>query len=126
MAADGYFFQFVSRIHPRFNVPSGAILLQSAIAILIVLSGTFDQILTYMGFSLGVFPVLTVAGVFKLRKTKQSILQLRGYPLFLLVYLFFGVAMLVLSFLERPVESVIALITILTGIPVFYYFKKNR
>ncbi len=126
MAADGYFFQFVSRIHPRFHVPSGAILLQSAIAILIVLSGTFDQILTYMGFSLGVFPILAVAGVFKLRRTKKSMLQLRGYPLFLLIYLFFGVAMLVLSFLERPVESAIAILTILTGVPVFYYFKKRQ
>jgi APA family basic amino acid/polyamine antiporter len=126
MAADGYFFKFVSRLHPRFNVPSGAIILQAFIAILMVLSGTFDQILTYMGFSLGVFPILAVAGVFKLRKNKQSVLQFRAYPVFLLIYLFFGLVMLVLSFLERPVESSIALLTIFTGIPVFFYFKKRR
>lgn len=126
MAADGYFFKFVSRLHPRYQVPFGAILLQAAIAILMVLSGTFDQILTYMGFSLGVFPILAVAGVFKLRRTDQAMLRLRGYPLFLTIYLFFGVVMLVLSYLERPVESTIALLTIFTGIPVYLYFKKYR
>jgi basic amino acid/polyamine antiporter, APA family len=126
MAADGYFFKFVARIHPRFHVPSGAIVLQAAIAILMVLSGTFDQILTYMGFSLGVFPILAVAGVFKLRKMPEATLKLRGFPVFLLVYLLFGVVMLVLSFLERPTESSIAIVTILAGIPVFYYFKKHR
>jgi APA family basic amino acid/polyamine antiporter len=113
-------------VHPRFQVPSGAIVLQSVIAILMVLSGTFDQILTYMGFSLGVFPILAVAGVFKLRMKQQAVLRLQGYPFFLLVYLFFAFVILVLSYLERPVESSIALLTILTGIPVFYYFKKRK
>jgi len=127
MAADGYFFKFVSKVHPRFQVPSGAIVLQAAIAILMVLSGTFDQILTYMGFALGFFPILAVAGVFKLRATNQAKLRLRGYPVFLTVYLIFGVTMLVLSYLERPLVSSIALLTIFTGIPVFYFFRKyNR
>jgi basic amino acid/polyamine antiporter, APA family len=126
MAADGYFFRFVSRLHPRFRIPSGAIILQAAIAIVMVISGTFDQILTYMGFSLGIFPVLAVASVFKLRRTRQSRLLLRGYPLYLWIYLFFGVTILLLSYFERPVESTIALLTVISGIPVFYYFKKHR
>ena len=125
MAADGYFFRFVSNIHPRFKVPSGAILLQAAIAILMVLSGTFDQILTYMGFSLGIFPILAVAGVFKLVKSHPAALRFRGYPFFVLIYLFFGVTMLILSFLERPAESSIALITVFSGIPVFLLFRRN-
>jgi APA family basic amino acid/polyamine antiporter len=126
MAADGYFFKFAARVHPRYQVPSAAIVLQAAIAIIMVLSGTFDQILTYMGFSLGVFPILAVAGVFKLKKVHHSRLQLRTYPVFMLVYLFFGVIMLVLSFMERPLESSIALATIVTGIPVFYIFRKRQ
>jgi APA family basic amino acid/polyamine antiporter len=126
MATDGYFFKFVTKVHPRFHVPSGAILLQAAIAIIMVLSGTFDQILTYMGFSLGFFPILAVAGVFKLRSTNQSRLNLRGYPVFLAVYILFGATMLILSYIERPLESSIALLTIFTGIPVYYYFRKKN
>ncbi|HEX2394489.1 MAG TPA: amino acid permease [Bacteroidales bacterium] len=121
MAADGYFFRFVSRTNPRTNAPAGAIILQSAIAMVMVITGTFDQILTYMGFALGFFPILAVAGVFKLRKK----LNKTGIPLHLPVYLLFTLIMLILSFLERPLESSIALLTILSGLPVFYLFKKR-
>ena len=68
MARDGLFFRAAGRVHPRFNVPSVAIVLQGLVASLIVLIGSFDQILTYMGFSLGLFPLLAVAGVFRLRR----------------------------------------------------------
>jgi len=122
MAKDGYFFRFVSKTHSRTHAPSGAILLQSAIAIIMVVSGTFDQILTYMGFALGFFPILAVAGVVKLRRK----LGKPGIPVYIPVYLAFAVIMMTLSFLERPVESSIAMLTILSGIPVFYIFRRMR
>lgn len=126
MAKDGYFFAFVAKIHPRYRVPSASILMQAAIAMVMVLSGTFDQILTYMGFSLGLFPLLAVAGVFKLRAGGKSKRMVPGFPFHLVTYLFFGSLILLLSYLERPVESSIALFTALTGIPLFYYFKRQR
>jgi basic amino acid/polyamine antiporter, APA family len=126
MAVDGYFFRFAAKIHPRFNVPSAAILMQAAIAVIMVISGTFDQILTYMGFALGIFPILAVAGVFRLRAQGKNKLVLKGFPFHLVIYLFFGITILVLSFMERPVESTIALATAVTGIPFFYYFKMKR
>ncbi|MBN1158979.1 MAG: amino acid permease [Bacteroidales bacterium] len=126
MALDGYFFKFVSRVHPKYNVPSAAIMLQAAIAIIMVLSGTFDQILTYMGFSLGLFPILSVAGVFILRARGNSKLMLHGFPYHLFVYLLFGILMLVLSYLERPAESSIALATAIIGIPFFYFFQNKN
>jgi len=126
MALDGYFFKFVSKVHPKYNVPSAAILLQASIAIVMVLSGTFDQILTYMGFSLGLFPILSVAGVFILRARGQSKLMMRGIPYHLVIYLVFGIVMLVLSYLERPVESSIALGTAVIGIPLCYFFRKKN
>jgi APA family basic amino acid/polyamine antiporter len=122
MAADGYFFRFVSKTNARTHAPSGAILLQAAIAIVMVISGTFDQILTYMGFALGFFPILAVAGVLKLRKRMNK----GGIPIYVPIYLVFSTIMLILSFMERPLESSIALLTILSGIPVFYLFKRNR
>lgn len=126
MAQDGYFFRFAAKIHPKYQVPSAAIVMQSAIAVLMVVSGTFDQILTYMGFSLGLFPLLAVAGVFKLRAGKTNKPIIGGFPFHLVIYLLFGVLILSLSYLERPIESSIALATALTGIPFFYYFKKKK
>jgi APA family basic amino acid/polyamine antiporter len=126
MAKDGYFFRFVSTIHPKFNVPANAIYLQGAIAIILVLSGTFEQILVYMGFSLGIFPILAVLGVFKLRMSGKSKLKLPGYPVVHIIFIVSGISMLVLAYLERPVESSIAILTALSGIPVFYWFKKKN
>lgn len=126
MARDGYFFKFAAKIHPKYKVPSAAIVVQAVMAIIIVLSGTFDQILTYMGFSLGIFPILAVAGVFKLRDKGKNKRMIKGFPVHLILYLFFGVTVLFLSYLERPVESSISLATALAGIPFFYYFKKMK
>ncbi|MBT3382087.1 MAG: amino acid permease [Prolixibacteraceae bacterium] len=126
MAKDGYFFQFAAKIHKKYKVPTNAIILQSAIAIILVMSGTFEQILVYMGFSLGIFPILAVLGVFKLRLTGKSALKLPGYPIIHLVFILAGITMLVLAFFERPWESSIAILTALSGIPVFYWFKNKR
>lgn len=125
MAKDGYFFQSIARINPLTKVPSHAILLQAAISIILVLSGTFDQILTYLGFSLGIFPILAVAGVFKLRMKGKSKLKLKGYPVSHLVFIVSNLLILLLSFIERPVESSIAIATVVSGIPFFYLFRKK-
>jgi len=51
MSTDGHFFKFASRIHRKYRVPTYSIIFQGIISVVIILSGTFDQILTYMGFS---------------------------------------------------------------------------
>jgi len=126
MSKDGHFFKFASKIHPKYQVPVYSILFQGVISIVIILSGTFDQILTYMGFSLGIFPIVTIFGIFKLRKQKLSKLKLPGYPITPIVFIMAGVTMLILSFLERPMESSIAILTILAGLPAYYLFGKQK
>jgi basic amino acid/polyamine antiporter, APA family len=129
MACDRCFFRFAATVHPRYRVPSWSILLQGVIAAILVLFGTFDQILTYMGFSLGLFPILSVLGVFKLRRRKMSPYRMPGFPIIPGFYILIGSAILVLGFFQRPVESSIALGMAILGIPFFYIFrrrKKNR
>jgi APA family basic amino acid/polyamine antiporter len=125
MAKDGLFFKSVAKIHPKFQVPSNSIVLQAVIAIILTLSGTFEQVLTYMGFALGIFPILTVAGVFLQRKNNPEALKLSGFPFVQILYVAAGVMMLSLSYFERPVESSIALITVIAGIPAYFLFKKK-
>lgn len=126
MANDGLFFKSVARIHPKFQVPSNSIILQSIIAMIMVLTGTFEQVLTYMGFALGIFPILTVSGVFRLRSQNPSGIRLSGFPFAQILYVSVGILILVLSFLERPVESSIASLTVIAGIPAYYLFKRNN
>ncbi len=126
MAKDGLFFKSVAKIHTKFHVPSNSILLQCLIALILAFSGTFEQVLTYMGFALGIFPILTVLGVWRLRKSNPSAPKLRGFPVTQVVYILAGVMILVLSFLERPTESSVAIMTVLVGIPAFYIFRRNN
>jgi APA family basic amino acid/polyamine antiporter len=123
MARDRSFFPFFSSVHPRFKVPARSILLQGLIAAFLVLLGTFDQILTYMGFSLGLFPILSILGVFKLRRRGALPYRMPGFPVVPLVYVLAGGTILVLGYFERPVESSIALGMALIGVPVFYAFR---
>jgi APA family basic amino acid/polyamine antiporter len=124
MASDGLFFRSVARVHPKFQVPSNSILLQCIIACILALSGSFEQVLTYMGFALGIFPVLTVMGLFKLRKKGTGEIKMPGYPVTQMIYILTGIMILVLSFLERPLESSIALAVVAAGIPAFLIFRR--
>jgi APA family basic amino acid/polyamine antiporter len=126
MAQKGYFFKSIAKINSKTKVPSLAIILQAIISIIMVLSGTFDQILTYLGFSLGIFPILAVAGVFKLRIQGKSKIKLKGYPYVHLVFIVSSLAILTLSFSERPVESSIALATVVIGVPFYYLLKVKK
>ncbi len=125
MAKDNCFFKFASEINPVFKVPSKSIILQSLIAGIFVLSGTFDQILTYMGYALGIFPIFVVIGIFKLRITGQAKYKMPGFPLVPILFLIPSVLILILAYLERPVESSIAILTVLVGIPLYFFFKKK-
>lgn len=125
MAKDGLFFKSAAKIHKKFQVPSNSILLQCLIAVILVLSGTFEQVLTYMGFALGIFPILAVLGIWKLRKREPEAFRLKGFPVPQIIYMAAGILILTLSFLERPMESSIALLTVLIGIPFYFIFKKT-
>lgn len=125
MAKDGYFFKGIAQVHPVNRVPSKAIMLQCFIAGVMVLSGTFDQILTYMGFCLGIFPILAVLGVFKLRDSTGA----SRSALYKVAALFFAgvsIAILVLAYFERPIESSIGLATVAVGVPFYVSFARAR
>ncbi|MGD9345375.1 MAG: amino acid permease [Candidatus Aminicenantes bacterium] len=125
MAKDKYFFKFAADVHKKFEVPAKSIVLQGVIASVMVLFGTFDQLLTYMGFSLGIFPLLAVLGVFKVRRLKLSPYKMPGFPLAPVLYIIAGISILILAFFQRPMESSIAIATVLIGIPVYWIFKKK-
>ena len=125
MARDGVFFRSLSFIHPRFEVPSRSIALQGLIAVLMVLSGTFDQILTFMGFALGIFPIVAVLGVFKLSRGSTHHYSSRLFAAAPVFYILTGLSILLLAYLERPLESSVALATVVVGVPLYYIFKRR-
>jgi len=123
MARDGYFFRAVADVSPATRVPAKSILLQSLIAAVLIMSGTFEQILTYMGFCLGIFPILAVLGVFRLRRSGTPGYRMPGFPIVPVVFAGVSALVLILAFQERPVESSIALLTVVTGVPFYLIFR---
>lgn len=126
MARDGLFFRAFARVSPQKNVPSNSIILQGILASVFILTGSFEQILTYMGFSLGIFPVIAVAGLIKLRMSGMVPVRLPGYPVAQIVFILASSAILVLAFIERPAESSVAFATMLAGIPVYFLFRNRK
>ena len=126
MAVNGHFFKFAGKVSPKGKVPSSSIIFQAIISIIIILAGTLDQIFTYMGFALSIFPILVAFSVFKLRKTGKSVLKLPGFPWTPIFFIITGLVLHVLAYLERPIESSIAVFTVLIGIPAFYIFRKEK
>ena len=126
MARDHLFFKSIAKVHPSHHVPSKAIIAQGILAIIYVLTGSFEQILTYMGFSLSIFPILAVFGIFILRKKVNQHQKMPGYPFVPIIFILASVSILILAFLNRPLESSLAIAILILGIPVYYFFYRRE
>lgn len=128
MALDKLFFPFASKLHPKYKVPGSSIIIQGTLAIIMILAGTFEQLLIYMGFALSVFPWLAVFGLFIARRKKigdESVVKVWGYPFVPVFFLISSSALMIATFIHRPIESIAALITIAAGIPLYILWTKN-
>jgi len=128
MARDGKFFRFAQRIHPVFHTPSGALVFQGSVAILLVLTGTYEELYSLMLFAIGIFFMLTAAALIRLR-TKEPALprpyRAWGYPFTPLIFAAGALAMSANLWLVRPMRSSIGLAVILLGIPFFYHWRRR-
>ena len=128
MAKDRMFFPFASRIHPRYKVPGRSILIQGAIAAVMVLIGSFEQLLVYIGFALNIFPWLAIAGLFIARKQRigeKNAFKVWGYPYVPLFFLTASLFLMIINYLNRPLESTAAVLTVLAGIPCYFLWIKK-
>jgi APA family basic amino acid/polyamine antiporter len=106
----------------RTGGPRAAVVFQALLALAMLLTATFDQVLTYIGFTLSLFTVATVGGVFILRArggAPQGAYRTWGYPFTPLVFLVFNVGMIVFLLQQKPRESLAGLVTLALG-GVFY------
>jgi APA family basic amino acid/polyamine antiporter len=114
-------------ISNKNNVPYVAIIFQSFIAIALVLTSSFQSLITYVGFTLNLFTFLTVAGIFILRfkhKHIETSYKTFLYPITPLLFLSIILFILVYIMIEKPVESLYGLGTVLLGL--FVYFITNK
>ncbi len=126
MAKDNLFFKKAGELN-KHSVPAAALIFQGIWASILCLSGTYSQLLDYVIFAVLIFYVLTISGIFILRKKKPN--QERpykafGYPILPLVYIILAVTISVILLIYKPSYTWPGLIIVLCGIPIFYVWKK--
>ncbi len=128
MAADGAFFPQVARLHPRYQTPSLAIILQSTWAIALTMTGTYGQLLDYVVFADWIFFGLTVAAIFVFRRTRPDAprpFRTWGYPVTPALFVAAAIAIVISVIRVSPVQSAIGVALMAAGVPAFYYWKRN-
>jgi APA family basic amino acid/polyamine antiporter len=128
MAKNRAFFSSAAAVHPRWHTPVGAILAQGVCAILLTAT-PFPQLVIYIGMSLTLFTVLSVAALFVFRRRYAGWQRLRpvnfAWPLIPASYVLVGTCMMAYGVVSQPVASLTALATVGAGALVYRYGVRN-
>jgi APA family basic amino acid/polyamine antiporter len=121
MAQDRLFLPAAATIHPRFGTPVRAIILQAAMASLLVALGTFNEIVTYFVFVMVIFIALTVSALFVLRKRQldKPDYTTAGYPATPIIFLALIFVLLFLLATHNPEQAFLGVGVVALGAPVY-------
>ncbi len=127
MAERGLFFRGVARVSPRYQTPSVAIWLATALGVFYVLQNNFAQLAEK--FILGIWPfyALSVAGVFVLRRTRPDLprpYRVIGYPVVPALFLLASLGMVANALVTEPANTGVTLAIIAAGIPLYYLWRR--
>jgi len=126
MAADGVMFPALSRVHPRYRTPHLAIVALTAWSAILALSGTYEQLFTYVMFASILFSVAAGLALFRLRRTmpdRKRPYRTLGYPIVPAIFVAGSAAFVANTLMERPGESLAGLGLLALGIPVYWYWR---
>lgn len=127
MAQDGLFFKKAGTLNKN-AVPEWALWAQCLVASILCLSGKYGDLLDMVSFIVVIFYVLTIAGIFILRKTKPDLprpYKAIGYPILPAIYMLMGISFCVLLIIYKPQFTWPGLIITLLGIPLYFIAVRN-
>jgi APA family basic amino acid/polyamine antiporter len=128
MAKEGIFFNWLANISPRYRTPIGSLIAQAILASVLVLSGTFDQLATYVVFASWVFYAMSVVAVVRLRRSRPAAerpYKTWGYPVTPVLFVLFSLYLVAETIIEDPRDAAVGAGIILAGIPLYFYWR-NR
>jgi APA family basic amino acid/polyamine antiporter len=128
MAQDGLFFRRISAVHPRFRTPHVAILAIGVWSMLLSVSGTFEQLFTYVIFGQWIFFGLTVGAVFVLRRRRPDAprpVKTLGYPVTPILFILAAAYIAVNSLVNEFWNAMAGLGIILIGLPAYFYWRRK-
>jgi APA family basic amino acid/polyamine antiporter len=122
MAGDGYLPQWMAITEGK--PPRAAIILQAAIALIMLWTATFDALLTFIGFTLGISTAATVAALLVLRRREGKSLPIPGFPYVPWLFLAGVVAITGFTIVQRPLESLVGLGAMLAGFVAWLFNRR--
>lgn len=128
MAKEGLFFKKVAVLNQK-HAPGNSLLYQCVWACLLVLSGTFDQLTDMIIFAVFIYYGATTVGVFILRKTMPNAprpYKVWGYPVVPAIVILFCACLVFNTVYVRPREAAIGMVLMLTGVPMYWWFKRRN
>jgi APA family basic amino acid/polyamine antiporter len=128
MARDGVFIRSVAALHKRYETPARAIALQAVLASVLVIAGSFNDIISYFVFVVVVFIALTIAALFKFRREAPDTVRYLtpGYPVTPVVFLIMIVFLLVLLGGNNPMQAFLGVAVVALGFPVYLFLFRNK
>jgi basic amino acid/polyamine antiporter, APA family len=125
MARDGLFFRAVGQLSPR-GVPVAGLILQLLWSIVLIFSGSYNELLDYVIFAALLFYVLTISALFVLRRKRPDWprpYKAFGYPVVPAIYIALCAVIMVGLLIVKPIYSWPSFVIILTGIPVYFCWR---
>ncbi len=128
MAKDKMFFKRMGEVHPKFRTPAKSLIIQGTWASILCLTGTFDQIFTYVIFAGWIFYALGAVAVFILRVKQPKAERLYKVPLYPVIPILFIIVatwFVYNTIVEQTRDSMVGLFLLVAGIPFYLYWKKQ-
>lgn len=128
MARDGVFFRRLAEVHPRFGTPAFAVASSCLWATILALSGSFEQLLTYVVFMSWVFYALGALSLFVFRRREPvapSLFRVPGFPLPPVLFVVAAGALVINTVLSQPLQSLLGLGAVLCGVPAFFAWRQH-
>ena len=128
MAKDGLFFFSLSRVHPRFRTPSLAVCAAGIWSAVLAVSGTYEQLLTYVVFIGWIFYALAAASLFIYRKRSPAAAhsyRVPGYPFTPIIFIVAAMALVANTIAMQPARAGIGLGIVLLGAPAYAFWRRN-
>lgn len=128
MARDGLFIPAAAVVNPRLGTPARVIAIQALLGSMLVLLGSFDQIISYFIFVVVIFIALTVVALFVLRRKRvnQPRYLTPGYPFTPILFLMLVALILFLLGCSNPKQAFLGVAVVALGIPVYYLFFRGE
>ena len=129
MAKDGLFFRKVSKLHPTYKTPAISLMVQMVWTCILCISGTYGQLLDYIIFAVLVFYILTIVGLFVLRRTHPDAVRpykAVGYPILPALYIVMALFIDIVLLRYKPQFTWPGLIVVLLGIPVYFAWSRRQ